>query len=468
MSFTAYDIHEWLDEAEVAHRLLRADGAVWTSENSLASRILHGAVVDSRQSQAAYLFVAMQGERQHGADFLVQSFERGASAALVENKIPGAQGFEQPVFLVEDMHAALFALARGWLHKHPTTVIGITGSNGKTTTKDMAKAALSDREVGVSPGNLNSRIGLPLAVLSQPDQLDFLVLEMGASRKGEIAALSECVRPRIGCVTNVGAAHLENFGDLEGVLVEKSALLQNLPPQGCAVLPGDDANYERLLQASRAGENVSFGKGKKCDVRLQKCQQTAEGLRVKVQGVEVVLPLFGEANGLNAAAACAIAKVAGVEIEDALPRIAEVAVSPHRSRFVRRAGCVILDDCYNANPSSMESALSSLAKLPVKGRKIAILGSMAELGPESTNLHRRVVARAHELGIDELVPVGRQMIFATDEQADPEQNLSALGREIAKGLREGDAVLLKASRSVGLETVLESLLEELSARGGDD
>ena len=188
---------------------------------------------------------------------------------------------------------------------------------------------------------------------------------------------------------------------------------------------------------------------------------------MRVEGVEETLPLFGEANGLNAAAACAIAKVTGVKMEDALPRIAQAAVSPHRSRFVSRAGCVVLDDCYNANPSSMASALSSLAKLPVKGRKIAVLGSMAELGPESTNLHREVVAKAQALGIDELVPVGRQMSFALGETEVPDQDLVELGRHVARGLREGDAVLFKASRSVGLEAALESLLDELSARGGE-
>ncbi len=467
MSFSAYDIHEWLDDGDVAHRLLQADGSVWTSEGSLASRILQGAVVDSRQSKPSFLFVALQGDRQHGADFLVQSFERGAAAALMENRIPKAEGFDQPVFLVEDAHTALFALTRGWLKAHPTTVIGITGTNGKTTTKDMTKAALGDRQVGISPGNLNSRIGLPLAVLSQGDNLDLLVLEMGASRPGEIGALSECVQPRIGCVTNVGAAHLENFVDLDGVLKEKSSLLQHLPKKGWAVLPGDDANYERLLNASGADRSISFGRSESCDVRLQECEQTSMGLRVRVQGVEATLPLFGEANGLNAAAACAIAKVNGVATEEALPRIAQATVSPHRSRFVLRAGCVILDDCYNANPASMDSALTSLAKLPVKGRKIAVLGSMAELGPESTNLHREIVGRARELGIDELVPVGRQMSFAMAGHEAPDQNLDELGRDVASGLREGDAVLFKASRSVGLEAALESLLDELSTRGGE-
>jgi len=265
----------------------------------------------------------------------------------------------------------------------------------------------------------------------------------------------------------VGAAHLESFVDLKGVLTEKSSLLQHLPKKGWAVLPGDDANYERLRCASAAEHSVSFGRSQSCDVRLQKCEQTAEGLRVQVQGVEETLPLFGEANGLNAAAACAIAKVTGVETEEALPRIARAAVSPHRSRFVLRAGCVVLDDCYNANPTSMDSALSSLAKMPVKGRKIAVLGSMAELGPESTNLHRQVVSRARELGIDELVPVGRQMSFALDETEVPDQDLIELGRELAGDLREGDAVLFKASRSVGLEAALESLLDELNARGGE-
>ncbi len=461
MSFTAYDIHEWLDAADQPHRLLRSDGAAWTSEGGLARRRLTGAVIDSRLAEEGKLFVAVKGERHHGAEFLTLAFEHGATAALVENRLPAVEGGSQPVFLVEDGKAALAALASGWLREHHPTVVGITGSNGKTTTKDMARVALQGYVTGATPGNLNSSYGVPLAVLGQEDAVEVLVLEMGASAPGEIASLCAFTHPRIGCITNIAPAHLEAFGTVERVVDTKADLLRSLHPDGCAILPADDPWFSLLSEANAARRVISFGRSEAADVRLESCRQEIDGLRVVIDGVEAWLPLFGEANGLDAAAACAIARALDVPAVESVTAIAQARYSPHRSRIFRAAGRIVLDDLYNANPASMIAALESLAALPVEGRRIAVLGSMAELGGASTELHRQVVERAERLGIDRLVGVGRQMRYAMGLPRDPQESAVELGAGLAQTVDEGDAVLFKASRSMQLERVLGAFLGEL-------
>jgi len=468
VSFTAYDIHEWLDAADQPHRLLRADGTAWISEGGLARLRLTGAVIDSRLAEAGTLFVAVQGERHHGAEFLPIALEHGASAALVENRLPQVEGSEVPIFLVEDGRSALAALAKGWIEEHRPAVIGITGTNGKTTTKDMTRAALVDRVVGASPGNLNSSYGLPLAVLGQDDGVEVLVLEMGASSPGEIAALCAFTHPRVGCVTNIAPAHLESFGSVENVVETKADLLRHLHPEGCAILPADDEHLPALQRANAARRVITFGRSAKADVRLESCRQEINGLRVTIDGVEASLPLFGEVNALNAAAACAIARAMEIPTSESLAGIAQARTSAHRGRIFQRSGRIVLDDCYNANPVSVKAALESLAALPVEGKRIAVLGSMMELGASSTRLHREVVDHAERLGIDRLVGVGRQMRFAMQLPTADEESPKELAQRLASMVGEGDAVLFKASRSIVLENVLEAFLHEIDPDGEGD
>ena len=301
---------------------------------------------------------------------------------------------------------------------------------------------------------------------AQEEGLEILLLEMGASAPGEIGRLAALVEPEVGCVTNVAPVHLEGFGTVEEVLRTKAALLQALPSRGCAVLPADDPRYPELAARARAGRRLRFGRSEDAELRLEICEQTADGLRVRIAGVEVVLPLFGLANGLNAAAACALALALDEPVEASLPRLAAATLSPHRSSLNRVEGRLILDDCYNANPASMIQALESLAHLPAEGRKVAVLGRMAELGGLSPALHAEVVQKARALGLDDLLPVGEEMRAALGQDPVGEEDLESLGRSLARRLSPGDAVLFKGSRSVGLERALDAMVRELRSEGG--
>jgi UDP-N-acetylmuramoyl-tripeptide--D-alanyl-D-alanine ligase len=426
---------------------------------------------------AGDLFVGVQGEHMHGGRFVGPAVAAGAAGALVEGSFPAVEGARAPVFLVADGRGALAALAGGYLARFHPTVVGITGSNGKTTTKDMLRAALGGaRRVGANPGNLNSGWGLPLAVLQQHGDEEILVLEMGATRPGEIGRLAAMARPHIGCITNVGAAHLESFGGVEGVLAAKGELVEALPQNGAAVLNGDDPSIEALRRRCRASRVVVFGRNPGAHVRLEECEQRADGLRISINGYRGVLRMFGEANGANAAAACALAGELGVPPKEALQRVCATPLSPHRSTLLHAAGRTILDDCYNANPASMRAALRSLAAMPARGRRVAVLGSMAELGPQSLALHQQVIREARSLGIDRIVPVGPEMTLACGEDdlytppglgsGKAQEDLVSVGRLVAATSAHGDVLLFKGSRSVGLETAIAALLDTLAGEKG--
>lgn len=458
MAFSLQQLLAWWQDEGIGVRLHRADGEP-VRAGALPAGTLSGAVIDSRQAGPGKLFCAVQGERVHGARFLGDALGAGCPAALVEGEAPHVEGSRAALLCVEDARAALAAAARGWLAAHGPRVHAITGSNGKTTTKDFTAAALGAAgPTGSTPGNLNSGWGLPLAILGQPEGLSQLVLEMGASGPGEIAALCRIAPPHAGCITNIAPAHLEAFGTVDAVLDTKAQLLDALPADGLCVLPADDPALPALL--ARAGDRPrsSFGAAAGADLQLTRIEQRRDGLRVELGDHGTTLPMFGRANAWNVAAACALAQGAGVGVDDALERLTAAPTSPHRGRLLARDGVVVLDDCYNANPASVGAALDSLAEMPVPGRRLAVLGDMAELGEAEDELHRATLAGARERGI-ELLPVGPRMSRAAAALGIPARGEGDedLGAELGRTLRAGDAVLLKGSRSMRLERVLEGL-----------
>jgi UDP-N-acetylmuramoyl-tripeptide--D-alanyl-D-alanine ligase len=471
MSWSFADALRWLREADCAPRLQRADGAGFAHEAELETLRLTGASLDSRQSGPGLLFIGAPGQTVHGRDFLGAALARGAAGALLEagrgDAIAWVEGDARPVLLVDDARTALAILCRRYLERAKAEVVGITGSNGKTTTKDLLRAALKDRlRVGSNPGNLNSRWGLPLAVLGQSGDESVLVLEMGASEPGEIGELAAMTRPRAGCITNVAPAHLAQFKDLRGVLNTKAQLIEALPPDGLCVLYRDDANFDELRRRSAAERVLSFGVSAGADLRLSRCEQREDGLEVEINGSATTLPIFGKANGLNVAAACALASRFDVAIEHALTAMRDATLSPHRSRIVRIAGRTLLDDCYNANPSSMGAALASLAEMPVRGRRIAALGSMRELGADSPRLHEQTLGRARELGVGPILVVGEEMSEAARRVGVGEPvSRDDLAENLCQLSRPGDAILFKASRGIGLERAMDALIERLSPEG---
>ncbi len=462
MSFSIREFTNWLQRGDVEFRLRRADGTA--GGDSMGELLCRAAVTDSRKVEDGFLFCAAQGESTHGARFLDAALSAGAAAVLVEGPAPSFQGFAIPFVEVEDARLALAVAARGWLDDHSPRVIAITGSNGKTTTKDFLGAALGgELSVSISPGNLNSLWGLPLAVLGFRGDEDWVVLEMGASVPDEIGRLARIARPWMGCVTNVAPAHLEGFGSVEEVMRTKGQLLESLPSDGVAVINGDDPWADELAARSGADRVLRFGHSATADIRVEDATASRQGLIVRIDGETCELPVFGEINASNAAAAVAMARFCGVPTGRALERISRARLSPHRSRTCDCGGRTIVDDSYNANPVSVRQALDSLALWPGSHARVAVLGDMAELGPEAVALHREILDHALHRGLDlvvvagplyaEAAPTDHSGVMVVIDSVDVGAILDAL----EKRTRAGDVILLKGSRSAGLERVLDAM-----------
>jgi len=453
-----------------------------------SARAIAGITTDSRAVGPGSLFVALRGESHDGHRFVEVAAERGAAAAIVERGRAAALPGSLVLIEVDDSLVAFGELARVHLERwragasegHPRRVIAITGSAGKTTTKELAAALAS----AIGPthrtaGNLNNRIGVPSVVLGITDEHDFAVLEMGMSLPGELDAIAAFARPDVALVTNVGLAHAEGVGGLEGVMREKGAVYRALDERGVAIVNADDARAIRSAQGTRAGLVVTFGTVASADYRLAGrapaeggaslitivCTRESIGLAPRVLEIRFGLP--GEAAAIDLAAAIAAQETAsGVELSAAQIEAALAAVSLEGRATVRRLGedILLLDDTYNANPASMRAALQTLAELAGPRRRVAVLGEMKELGAHAEPEHDalgdalaasgvavaigcgglidRTLARAAELATMTVIKAG-----STDEAT----------RETLGIVRPGDAVLVKGSRSVGAERVVAAL-----------
>jgi len=432
-------------------------------------------VYDSRDVDAETLFCAVPGEVTHGRRFIESAFAKGARVCLVDGEAPRLEGVDGFVIEVDDARRAMAAAARAWLGAHDPVVVGITGSNGKTTTKDFLAAALhGDRRAVASPGNKNSRWGMPAAILSFSGDEDVLVLEMGASGPGEIGRLAAIASPWMGCVTNVGPAHIEFFGSVDGVAQTKGQLLEALPADGVAIVNVDDPYHEDFVRRTSARNVIRFGEAAEADLRIERAEDVDVGVAVRIGGVDAVLPVFGAVNAYNAAAAVAMAEALGVRREDALARIAAASLSPHRSRRLSVRGRRVIDDAYNANPASMRAALGSLVRA-TGGRRVAVLGEMAELGDDTIALHRAVLGDALVSGVDNVIVVGSSFAAAAEGAEDPRidrfdaKAFDAVAARLAEVTEVDDVVLFKGSRSAALEKILEAFeaLTEPSNEGSD-
>ena len=469
MSFDVRELVRWWDEAGFTHRVLDPRG-----EAIHAPAItLDDVVFDHREATTRSMFCAVQGENTHGVRFLRDAFAAGVPVALVQGDVPRLDDVEGVVLAIGDPREALSIAAKAWLIDRGPVVVGITGSNGKTTTKDFLAAALrGDRDAQASPGNRNSGWGLPAAVLGFRGDEDVLVLEMGASGPGEIGRLAAIGRPWMGCVTNVGPAHVEFFGSVDGVAQTKGQLLEALPENGVAVINRDDAYHDQFRRRTGARNVVTFGTHEDADLRIERAEAVLEGIAVRIGGIDAVLPVFGTANAHNAAAAMLMAEALGVRREDALARIAQASLSPHRSLRLSVGGRHVIDDAYNANPASVAAALRSLATIGT-GRRVAVLGDMAELGDEGIAMHREVLGIALECGLDAVAIVGPLYAHAAEGAEDPRiarfaaGEADAVGRWIEQSTETGDVVLLKGSRSARLERALEAFVGRVEPSHGE-
>lgn len=413
------------------------------------------AVIASAEAGEGDLFFGLPGERVNGGEFAAQALAAGAWGAVVDRgHAAGLAGGW--VFAVEDPLAALGALATAWRRRLGAPVVGITGSVGKTSVKDIARALLPGR-VHANRENLNTEIGLPLTVLEAPPETDLLVLEMAMRGAGQIAALAAIAEPRVAVITNVGPVHVELLGSVEAIAAAKAEVLAALPEDGAAVVPVAAGALEPHL--GEAPRLLRFGPGG--DVRAVE-SRVVDG----VTEATVATPAgearfhfpFAEAHNLtNALAAIAAGVALGAAPEEMADRAASIGFSRFRGeRLELGEGIVLVNDCYNANPVSMRAALDHLATLEGT-RRIAVLGEMAELGPEAAAFHGEIGAHARAAGVDLVVGVGQPArAYDPDELvADPAEAAELLAAQ----LEPGDAVLVKGSRSAGLEGVAEALRE---------
>ncbi|GMV08049.1 MAG: UDP-N-acetylmuramoyl-tripeptide--D-alanyl-D-alanine ligase [Gemmatimonadota bacterium] len=428
--------------------------------------VFEGVSTDSRSVRAGDLYVALVGERFDGHDFVADALAGGARGAVVSGPVAGEPS--APLYPVEDTLLALGALAAYRRARLEVPVVGITGSAGKTTTKDLVRGALATSlEVHATRGNLNNRIGMPLTLLATPLDAQVVVLEMGTNEPGEIAALARIARPDVGVVITVGEAHLEKLGSVQGVLDEKLDLLRNLAPEGRAVV-GDEPSFLATAARETCPHVWVAGWSERADAHLRPEQVEVDawgGHRFRWHGHTVTLGVPGRHAVVNALLALAVAQLLDVPAKAAAQGISAVEPGGMRGEVRRVGDLTLLVDCYNANPPSVRAALELLHGHAGQ-RKVAVLGSMLELGEASERLHAEVLRHALALGVDTVVATGA---FASAAQGVGDGRVLAFAEwkdayAPLRDLLEGDeVVLLKASRGVALEGMLPLLEADFGA-----
>jgi UDP-N-acetylmuramoyl-tripeptide--D-alanyl-D-alanine ligase len=430
--------------------------------------VAQGYSIDSRTIAPGELFFAVRGERFDGHDFVAGAVERGALAAVVSRvrvaTLPDA-ALAVPLLLADDPLLALQALAAHVRRQWGKRLVAVTGSAGKTTTKEAIAAALGARfNVLKSKGNLNNAFGLPLQLLRLEPEHEFAVVEMGMNHAGEIAALARIAKPDWGVVTNVGTAHVENFADGQaGIARSKFELVAGLPANGVAFLNCDD-RYVSQFGRDFAGKAVYFGAGPCADPQILVVGEDENGLQVRYRTggreADVVLRLLGAHNAHNAMAALAVAREAGVDMNAAAAALESLAPGDKRGEVIERDGITILNDSYNSNPEALRSMIRTLAARPAR-RRILVAGEMLELGEYGPELHAACGRAAAEARIDIVVGVrGNAERLAAAACAGGVASLflpnaEAAGQWLVNNLRQGDVVLIKGSRGVRLEQAVE-------------
>ena len=421
-------------------------------------REIVGMTHDTRSLRPGNLFCALKGEHVDGHDFVARAAEAGAGAALVTRVVD----VDLPQLVVGDVLTAMGQIASAWREQMPVTVIGITGSNGKTTVKEMLAAMLErSGPTLATQGNYNNEIGVPLTLSRLMAEHRFAVIEMGASSPGDIAYLCEIARPEIGILTNAAPAHLEGFGSLDGVARTKGELFESLAPSGLAVINADDAYSGLWHELASHCRTITFGTGETALVR-----GVMEKGRVHVTtptGEFNYLPrLPGRHNMLNALAATAAAVTLDVTLSDITAALDALESIPGRLQVYRHAeGWTLIDDTYNANPASLYAGLQVLAD--EGGERWLVLGDMAELGNDSTKLHAEMGQAAADMGISRLFAVGeisQSSVQAFGPGATHYEHHDALILALKDSLHAGVSCLVKGSRSMHMERIVESLAGE--------
>ena len=428
--------------------------------------LAHGYSIDSRTVSPGELFFAVKGERLDGHDFVAAAFEKGAVAAVVRKDQLHRFSGNDKLLPVDDTLIALQTLATAVRKLWGKPLIGVTGSAGKTTTKEAIAHMLASKfRVLKSEGNFNNHFGLPLMLLKLEPEHDLAVIEMGMSHAGEIHALAKIAQPDIGVVTNVAPVHLEFFDSLAGIARAKYELIESLPSNGTAVLNADD-EYVSQFGRDFKGRVITYGTTNSADIYAENVQpKGAEGSEfdIVIAGTRqhACLPLVGEHNVLNALAAVAVSISRGIKVSEAVATLSTLKPADKRGQVLQLGNITVINDCYNSNPKALNAMVDALSAMKA-GRRIVVAGEMLELGPAGEALHRESGRHIGEKKIDVLIGVrglahalvdgAKQAGTRAEFVATPEE----AGEWLAGETREGDVVLLKASRGVKLERALET------------
>ena len=441
--------------------------------------VASGYSIDSRTIRPGEVFFAVKGDRFDGHDFVPQALGNGAVAAVIAREHQPAVAKEASataLLVVEDTLAALQSLAAAVRRLWGKPLVAVTGSAGKTTTKEAIAHVLASKfNVYKSSGNFNNHFGLPLMLLKLEPEHDIAVVELGMSHAGEITALARIAQPDVGVVTNVAPVHLEFFDSIAGIARAKYELIESLPEKGTAILNADDEFVSQFGRKFR-GKVVTYGFSPAASVRAENFEGRGEqgskfGVLVNGERESVLVPLVGKHNALNALAAIAVALEQGMTLPQASAALASLAPADKRGEVVRIGNITVVNDCYNSNPKALMAMVDALAEMPAQ-RRIVIAGEMLELGPQAEQMHREAGRHIAEMKIDFLLGVrglaqamveaemqsgGQGQFVATPEEA---------GEWLAENARAGDLVLLKASRGVKLEKALNQFSTSVQAAGG--
>lgn len=414
--------------------------------------------IDSRHIKPDQLFIAIKGERFDAHDF-VTGLENKAAAALVNQKI----ACDVPQIVVKDTRIALGELAAAWRKTLSLPVIALTGSNGKTTVKEMLASILSQQgKVLATAGNFNNEIGLPLTLLRLRAEHDYAVIEMGANHFGEIAYLTQITQPDIALLNNAGAAHLEGFGDIKGVSRAKGEIFEGLSQAGIAIINADDPYTDYWQKVCEDKRVVNFGMHSEADIQGEINTQGQLLINPHKNGLAVTLQLLGDHNAMNALAATAAAVVVGATLSSLQQGLEALApVKGRLAPLTTKQGTYLIDDTYNANPSSLQMGVNVLAKR--QGKKILVLGDMGELGQDVAKLHYDIGKQVKYAGIDHLYCLGehsQQACQAFGDGGHSFTDIDALLKHLTPFMQKNTTVLVKGSRSMKMERVVNAFSAE--------
>lgn len=434
---------------------------------------ISGISINSRSTKQGDLFFAIQGKRQNGHKFVPEAIKQGAQACVVKRGMEVSTKTKSLIY-VDDVNHALQQFASWYRRQHSLTVIGVTGSVGKTTTRTMIHQVLSSVLQGIqSPANYNNEFGVPLSIAQIENRHQFAVLELGASRSGEIRELAQISQPNIGVITGIGPSHLEHFGTLDQTANAKGELFEQLSTDGVAIVNGDDPFASQLASKS-VTRTLKVGFGKQNDVQAESVRQTPNGILFRTDGTEFLIPVLGKHFVYAALFAIAIGKEFGISNHDLVAGVGQFSTVTGRCHAEQIGPWTIIDDSYNSSPVSMAAACQVVQNWPCSGKKVVVMGDMLELGSESKRYHQEIGELIASSGVDLLFACGKQSGAVVEgalwgnlsrnkivQAADVEE----VQDQVYSWLEPGDIVLVKGSRSLRMERLITNLKQRVGIQG---